>query len=181
MCKVLAENIHESVQTYLTDQPASLQLRKKLLPLERICEDMNRILSPQQQQNPATSEQAVLGSGSNQQSPAEVPTKVAGSSSPSVHQKPSADQDTKMKDAVTKSDARKESSESRTSGPEKGSSKSPCDVPASAVSHSPQTEPTYVPAGTGEDVEMEEKKNEADAAPDGSKQKSEPGVIVLDD
>ncbi|KAL6345794.1 hypothetical protein AAG906_017546 [Vitis piasezkii] len=182
MCKVLAENVHESVQSYLANQPASLQLRKKLLPLEAICEDINRILSPQLQ-NPATSEQTVLGS--NQQSLAEAPTSVAGSSSPSIQQqddqRPSAEQDTEMRDALTKSDPRKDSSQSTKSDSEKESSKSPCDVPTSADSHSPQVEPTCVPAGTGEDVEMEEKKNEADAAPDGSKHKSEPGIIILDD
>ena len=182
MCKVLAENVHESVQSYLANQPASLQLRKKLLPLEAICEDINRILSPQLQ-NPATSEQTVLGS--NQQSLAEAPTSVAGSSSPSIQQqddqRPSAEQDTEMRDALTKSDPRKDSSQSTKSDSEKESSKSPCDVPTSADSHSPQVEPTCVPAGTGEDVEMEEKKNEADAAPDGSKHKSAPGIIILDD
>ncbi|RVW53833.1 hypothetical protein CK203_088597 [Vitis vinifera] len=126
-----------------------------------------------------------LCSGSNQQSLAEAPTSVAGSSSPSIQQqddqRPSAEQDTEMRDALTKSDPRKDSSQSTKSDSEKESSKSPCDVPTSADSHSPQVEPTCVPAGTGEDVEMEEKKNEADAAPDGSKHKSEPGIIILDD
>lgn len=180
MCKILAETVHDSVQTYVTNQPASLQLRKKFLPLETICEDISRILSPQQQ-NPPTSEQAALGS--NQQSPAEAPTNVADSSSPSIHQKPIADQDTEMTDAITQSDARKESSRSTSPDLEKGSSKSPLDIPAPAESHLPDAgiEPASVPAGTGEDVEMEENKNEAEAAPDGSELKSKSGVIVLDD
>lgn len=186
MCKVLAENVHDSVQTYLANQPASLQLRQKLLPIQAICENISRILSPQQQK-PASSEETLIGS--NKQPLAEATTSVAGSNSPSIQpqdgQRPSAEQDTEMRDASTDSDPRKETIQSTKSDAEKFSSKSPCDVPTSADSHSPQVEPTCVPAATGEDVEMKEAENEAaataDAAPDKSKQKSDPGVIILDD
>ncbi|KAG6739227.1 hypothetical protein POTOM_056818 [Populus tomentosa] len=66
MCTVLEQNVHESIQISLTNQPASLKLRQDLQPLETIYEQINQFLSPSQQKS-STSEQATLGSSKHVQ------------------------------------------------------------------------------------------------------------------
>ncbi|KAI4376191.1 hypothetical protein MLD38_013981 [Melastoma candidum] len=65
MCKVLEENVQELIQTSAASNPASLKLRKNLLPLESILTDINGILSPEESNsgmlknpNGSTSQQA---------------------------------------------------------------------------------------------------------------------------
>ncbi|OIT02582.1 chd3-type chromatin-remodeling factor pickle, partial [Nicotiana attenuata] len=52
MCKVLSENGQDSFNTYVAGQPASLEMRKNLLPLEAFFQEMNRVLSSKHQ-NPS--------------------------------------------------------------------------------------------------------------------------------
>ncbi|KAM6561497.1 hypothetical protein CsatA_030736 [Cannabis sativa] len=48
MCKVVEETTTESVQGSLANKPASLNLEKNLAAIETLCNDVNRILSTQQ-------------------------------------------------------------------------------------------------------------------------------------
>lgn len=48
MCKVVGENKDSMVEN-LANEPAGFQERKKIIPLETICNGINRILSPVQQ------------------------------------------------------------------------------------------------------------------------------------
>lgn len=45
-CKVLEDNVQETVQTTIAEAPPSHKLRKNLSPLENVFENMNQILSP---------------------------------------------------------------------------------------------------------------------------------------
>ncbi|XP_030476827.2 CHD3-type chromatin-remodeling factor PICKLE isoform X2 [Syzygium oleosum] len=68
MCKVVQDNVHESVQTFYSDSPASHKLRKNLIPLENAFESITRILTPESG-DPPKSEDPVVSPG--QQSKAE--------------------------------------------------------------------------------------------------------------
>lgn len=68
MCKVVEDNVHESVQTFYSDSQASHKLRKNLIPLENAFESITRILTPESG-DPPKSEDSVVGPG--QQSKAE--------------------------------------------------------------------------------------------------------------
>lgn len=49
MCNVLEENVHDSVEAYLASRPVGFKLRKSLLPVESIYQDICQIFSPVQQ------------------------------------------------------------------------------------------------------------------------------------
>lgn len=49
MCNVLEENAYDSVEAYMASKPVGVNLRKNLLPVESICQDICQILSPVQQ------------------------------------------------------------------------------------------------------------------------------------
>ncbi|KAI6678741.1 hypothetical protein NL676_039537, partial [Syzygium grande] len=68
MCKVVQDNVHESVQTFYSDSPASHKLRKNLIPLENAFESITRILTPESG-DPPKSDDPMVGPG--QQSKAE--------------------------------------------------------------------------------------------------------------
>jgi len=53
MCKVVEENPMDLVQTSLAREPAELHVGKNFQPLETICKDINRILTPTQEQSAA--------------------------------------------------------------------------------------------------------------------------------
>ncbi|KAK8465456.1 hypothetical protein PHAVU_009G088700 [Phaseolus vulgaris] len=53
MCKVVEENPMDLVQTSLARNPAELHVGKNFPPLETICKDINRILTPTQEQSAA--------------------------------------------------------------------------------------------------------------------------------
>lgn len=180
MCKVLDENVHEAVKTSITSQPASVQLRANL-NLETISEDINRILS--QQQNPPL-EQPVPSA--DKQSQPENQNTIAEPSSPQT------EQDTHVPDAVvetetkntTESEATKDSNEKAEldADPTAEKSKASNNNPAVADVDSSPKEPTSSPGITGTDVDMEEAKNDADTKTDDEPtQKGDAGVIVLDD
>ncbi|KAG5225209.1 CHD3-type chromatin-remodeling factor PICKLE [Salix suchowensis] len=102
MCMVVEQNVHESVQISLTNQPASLKLRQDLQPLKTIHEQINQILSPSQQKTP-TSEQATLGSSKHVQAESQSEAEFH---SPSDQLKENDDnaaatEDVEMKDATT--------------------------------------------------------------------------------
>lgn len=164
MCKVVEENPQESVPTSSANQSVT----KNLLPLETICEDVNRILSPGQTK-PPTSEEPI--SNIRQQSQAESGVDVSITGSPSAHQDdhgPASTAETEMMDIVTESEPLKESCKLTDSDPDLD--------PAKAESEaSVDPSPPQVPEVTEDDVEMD------DAPSNGSAQKSEQGVIVLDD
>lgn len=176
MCKVVEENTQESVPTSSANQSAT----KNLLPLETISEDVNRILSPGQTK-PPTSEEPITNI--SQQSQAESGVDVSITASPSAHQDdhgPASIAETEMMDIETESEPLKESSKLTNSDPAKAESESPCDVEASMDPCPPQVpEGTNLPVITEVDVEMDERKD--DTPSNGSTQKSEQGVIVLDD
>ncbi|KAE8056294.1 hypothetical protein FH972_013079 [Carpinus fangiana] len=175
MCKVVEKNTQESVPT----SSANLSATEDLLPLETICEDVNRILSPGQTK-PPTSEEPI--SNISQQSQAESGVDVSITGSPSAHQDdhaPASMTETELMNIETESAPLKESSKLTNLDPAKGESESTCNVEASVDPLPPQVpEGANLPVIT-EDVEMDERKD--DSPSNGSTQKSEQGVIVLDD
>uniref|UniRef100_A0A5B7BD29 Putative CHD3-type chromatin-remodeling factor PICKLE n=1 Tax=Davidia involucrata TaxID=16924 RepID=A0A5B7BD29_DAVIN len=185
MCRVLTENVHDSMMAFLANKPAGFKLRKNLLPLEAIYEDINRILSPVHQNSPS-SEEGILNA--DQQSQVEISTDAAGSSSPSKPQaddkKSGAETATEMEVPTTEPGEQTERSKLTEVDPDKERSNLPCNVPA-ADSCAPQTEPICSVNGAVDDVEMEEKQHDADSNTDASTnesgEKPDPGVIVLDD
>ena len=181
MCKVVEDNPQESVLTSLANQSvASVNLSKNLVPLETICEDINRILSPGQA-NPPAPEQITVNT--QKQSQAEQ-IYVSGTRSPSTHQddhNPASMVETEMTDMVTESEPQREGSKLTESDPDpaKEKTESPLNVQASTDPCPPHAEGTSLTDITGDDVEMEERKD--GAASNGSTEKSEAGVIILDD
>lgn len=180
MCKVMEENPQESVPTSSVNQlVGSVNLSKNVLSLETICEEINRILSPGQA-NPSPSEQIILNS--EQHSQAEQ-INVSGTRSPSAHQddsNPTSMVKSEMMDMVSESKPQSESSKLRESDPDpaKEKSESSLNVQAPTDPSPPRVEGTSLPDVTGDDV-MDERKD--GAASNGSNEKSESGVIVLDD
>ncbi|XWS70486.1 hypothetical protein CRYUN_Cryun03dG0052200 [Craigia yunnanensis] len=196
MCKILEDNVHEAVQS-------SLHLKKNLHSLEEICGDISRILSPAQHHR--TSEQSVLGTTAPSQketqrtaaesvsSPNQLPALVTeiemDSPRESEPEKPAIIEEIDID--LTGSDPLKDSSkiEDSDSGPDpiKEGSKSPCNISASADSF--QIDTKCLSQTAGNDVMMEETGNEDNGKTDamasgidrGSTEKSEAGVIVLDD
>ncbi|XP_028054786.1 uncharacterized protein LOC114258979 [Camellia sinensis] len=115
-----------------------------------------------------------------------MPTEIAG---PNLLSTLQGDEHKSGPEATTvKSGPETECNNRSTTGPdfEKGKSNSPaCEVvPAAADSFPPQTEPICSTNGTGDDVEMKElcdADSSADEPTKESADKSDPGVIVLDD
>jgi chromodomain-helicase-DNA-binding protein 4 len=163
MCTVLEQNIHESIQISLTNQPASLKLRQDLQPLQTVYEQINQFLSPSQQKS-STSEQATLGSSKHVQ--AESQSSQADFHSPSDQLKENDDttaatEVVEMKDATTEP---KLQGTIALSNEElvKETSKSPSDSPPSACPVTPPKEPTCSPGTTEKDVGMVDMNNEND-------------------
>ncbi|CAL5429429.1 unnamed protein product [Camellia sinensis] len=179
MCKVLGQNANESMEAFLANKPAGFKLKKNLFPLETIYQDINRILSPVQQDSSSIEPQIQKAD-----SHSEMPTEIAG---PNLLSTLQGDEPKSGLEATTvKSGPETECSNRSTTGPdfEKGKSNSPaCEVvPAAADSFPPQTEPICSTNGTGDDVEMKElcdADSSADEPTEESADKSDPGVIVL--
>ncbi|CAL5362446.1 unnamed protein product [Camellia sinensis] len=147
MCKVLGQNANESMEAFLANKPAGFKLKKNLLPLETIYQDINRILSPVQQDSSSIEPQIQKAD-----SHSEMPTEIAG---PNLLSTLQGDEHKSGPEATTvKSGPETECSNRSTPGPdfEKGKSNSPaCEVvPAAADSFPPQTEPICSTNGTGE-------------------------------
>lgn len=170
MCKVVEENPQESVPTSSANQ----MVTKNLLPLETISEDVNRILSPGQTK-PPISEQPISNIRQQSQDESQVDVSITGS--PSAHQDdhgPASTAETEMMDIVTESEPLKESSKLTNSDPDLDPAKANSE--ASTDPWPPQVpEGTSLPVITEDDVEMD------DTPSNGSTEKSERGVIVLDD
>ncbi|CAL5324934.1 unnamed protein product [Camellia sinensis] len=175
--RVLGQNANESMEAFLANKPAGFKLKKNLLPLETIYQDINRILSPVQQDSSSIEPQI-----QKEDSHAEMPTEIAG---PNLLSTLQGDEHKSGPEATTvKSGPETECSNRSTTGPdfEKGKSNSPaCEVvPAAADSFPPQTEPICSTNGTGDDVEMKElcdADSSADEPTEESADKSDPGVI----
>lgn len=160
----MEENVHDSLQSSLTNQPASLKLRQNLHQLETICEQINQILSPLLHKSP-TSGQSMPDS--NLQAQAESQSNLAEGHSSSIQEngkKSSAVDDVEMKDSITVSKLKKESIALTDQELVKEMDKSPCDVPASVDPCAPQKEPICSSRITKIDLEMEEMKNDTDSA-----------------
>lgn len=183
MCKVVEVNPQESVPTSLANQSvSSINMGQNLFPLETISKDINRILSPVRTNLPIK-EQPILNT--KQQSHAESKINISISGSPTAHQDdhhPASMVETEMTDVVTESEPPKESSKLTESDPNadpaKAKKETPHNVQASMDPCSPGVEGTSLPNITCDDVEMNDKKNDAVS---GSTEKPGPGVIVLDD
>ncbi|CAL5351788.1 unnamed protein product [Camellia sinensis] len=177
--RVLGQNANESMEAFLANKPAGFKLKKNLLPLETIYQDINRILSPVQQDSSSIEPQI-----QKEDSHAEMPTEIAG---PNLLSTLQGDEHKSGPEATTvKSGPETECSNRSTTGPdfEKGKSNSPaCEVvPAAADSFPPQTEPICSTNGTGDDVEMKElcdADSSADEPTEESADKSDPGVILI--
>ncbi|KAI8547605.1 hypothetical protein RHMOL_Rhmol07G0208400 [Rhododendron molle] len=173
ICKVLKENTDESVEAYLANKPAGFQLRKNLLPLETIYEDINRILSPVQQHS-SSSEHDTL----NADIQTAIPVKLEGPGAPSTVQlvddcKSGPEATTEGKVPILEPSSKKESNRAEQDLKKDGSS-SPRDVPAADSS-----------TRTSGDVQMEEKQRcEADCSrtpAEENTEKSDPAVVILGD
>lgn len=162
------------MEAYFAKNPAGFQLRKNLLPLETIYEDMNRILSPVQQHS-SSSEHNTL----NADIKTAIPAKLVGPGAPSAVQvvndcTSGSVATTEGKVLILEPSPKKESNRAE-QDLEKDRSSSPHDVPAVDSS-----------TRTGGDVRMEEKQNcEADSSRNApveeSTEKSDPGVVILED
>lgn len=178
MCKIVEETTHESVQTSSANQPANLNLRKNLLPIENICEDINRILSSPLE-NPPTSAQLVVTTDQSQVEPkanAAAPESLQDDCKPAA-----AVEEVRLKELARESEPNKETSKSKDLGTDQVKEKSDgssCKVPAPAQPCPPQTGPSSLPKRTENDVEIEERKSEI--VGNGSTEKTKKGVIVLD-
>ncbi|CAL5353401.1 unnamed protein product [Camellia sinensis] len=175
MCKVLGQNANESMEAFLANKPAGFKLKNNLLPLETIYQDINRILSPVQQDSSSIEPQIQKAD-----SHSEMPTEIAG---PNLLSTLQGDEHKSGPEATTvKSGPETECSNRSTTGTdfEKGKSNSPaCEVvPAAADSFPPQTEPICSTNGTGDDVEMKElcdADSSADEPTEERADKSDPG------
>lgn len=136
MCKVVGEN-KDSMEENLANEPAGFQERKNFIPLETICNGINRILSPVQQNCSSSQERKP-----NEDSQLEEPNKIAGND-----QTPCPEATTDFK-VPTESGYRTDS----------------CP---------PRSEPPSSPTnGAGDDLEMEEKQEDAYSSADGSTDES---------
>ncbi|KAI4337260.1 hypothetical protein L6164_015699 [Bauhinia variegata] len=132
MCKIIEENAMESDQTALAREPAEVKMLNNLLPLETISKDINRILTPTQQNSENKSEAVTHGD-------------VGGSTFSSIPQddsKPDNTVDDKSKDVVIESEVKRESS--------------------SHDHQEQINEIPTIPETKGSDVEMVEAKNDAE-------------------
>ncbi|KAG5562931.1 hypothetical protein RHGRI_005610 [Rhododendron griersonianum] len=135
--KVVGEN-KDSMEENLANEPAGFQERKNFIPLETICNGINRILSPVQQNCSGSQERKP-----NEDSQLEEPNKIAGDD-----QTPCPEATTDFKVPTTESGYRTDS----------------CP---------PRSEPPSSPTnGAGDDLEMEEKQEDAYSSADGSTDES---------
>ncbi|KAJ4952799.1 hypothetical protein NE237_029631 [Protea cynaroides] len=170
ICRVLSDNVNESIPAYTGEKSAGFRLRKNLLPLEALYEDVHRILAPWHQ-SPVTSEK--LNENANISIQPEVQSNVSKSSASSTKErddcKPSTVLEPQPKDSVAEQLLAHINSERESSRP-------PHTIPTSGDTIAPPRESTFTPKRTG-DVEMTVRKD-ADVKPNG---KSDDGVIILDD
>lgn len=87
ICRVVEDNAQEAVQAAVTDAPPSHKLRKNLLPLEHIFEDVNRILTPSQRETPTSGKPESTSSPSP---PSSSLAHAAGSADASAAEPPAA-------------------------------------------------------------------------------------------
>ncbi|KAJ7966246.1 CHD3-type chromatin-remodeling factor PICKLE [Quillaja saponaria] len=161
MCKVV-ESAHESVQACSANETVGVNWRKNLLPLETFCGDINRILTLPQETTRDEAQQKHLTS--ERKSEAQSQIGVVGSSSPSIPRDDCAVGDNDMKNVMMESEPEKESIQCATHS----------SVPASPSLVSLRTEPSSLA-----DVDVDGSNKNANS--NRSTEKSEPGVIVLDD
>ena len=168
MCKIVEDTTPESVQASLVTQRASLNSEKDPASMEKICRDVNRILSSPGK-NPTSAEPMEVP---DEQSKAE-PTinAVPPKSPPSLQDDPkpaaaaAAVAEVEMLELVTESEPPNETSKPVASKLEPEKDKSGSLLSAEGPLKN--------------DVVMEEGKN--DGVGSGSTEKSKEGVIVLDD
>lgn len=154
----------------MAKKPAGFQLRKNLLPLETIYEDINRILSPVQQHSSSPEHNTL-----NADIQTAIPAKLVGPGAPSTVQlvddcKSGPEATTEGKVPILEPSSKKESYRAE-QDLKKDRSSSPCDVPAADSS-----------TRTGGDVRMEEKQHcEADCSRNAPAEENTPGVVILED
>lgn len=184
MCKVVDENCRELVHAPIGSHHAASDLKNNLLPLEKIIEDVDRILSPQP--NP-TKEQSTSDSV-RQPAVVDSPSTDVGLKSSLTNQNPDsekADVATNMEvDPSTESESQKESNKSMqidldliTEEPEPSASH----VPASEDPNPNQPESASLPERSRVDEMEVEGSKEIGAAEEHSIEGPKAGVIVLDD
>lgn len=180
MCKVVEDNVHESVQTFYSDSPASHKLRKNLIPLENAFESITRILTPESG-DPPKSEDPVVGPG--QQSKAESSKTTSASLTQENGSASAAVADTEMQELNEDTST----TESRLALARENCTREeyvpPDDAAAGEDANLPGIEPSSSAVTKDDDVEMKEQ-NVPDEAenpePNGDGGTSEP-VIVSDD
>lgn len=189
---MVEETTQELVQTSLTNQTASLDVRKNCLAMETICENINRILSPANESSQASkAQQPPDPPSTDQQSKDNIVAAPEAQSSPQAQHdssKPvvSASELGSKEDSATElkpdEEIRKTTEKTGTvtdQVKETSSGGSPCNV----VVPPPEDPcpPQAVKKRSGSDVVVEERNNDPPAGNNGSTDKSKEGVIVLDD
>ena len=175
MCKIVEDTTPGSVQASLVNQRASLNSEKDPASMEKICKDVNRVLSSPGK-NPTSADEPM--EVPDEQSKAEPKINaVPPKSPPSLQDDPkpaaaaAAVAEVEMLELVTESEPPNETSKPVASKLEPEKEKSGSLLSAEGPLNSPE--------GTKNDVVMEEGKN--DGVGSGSTEKSKEGVIVLDD
>lgn len=188
---MVEETTQELVQTSLTSQTASLDVRKNCLAIETICENINRILSPANESSQASkAQQPPDPPSTDQQSKDNIVAAPESQSSPQAQHdssKPvvSASELGSKVDSATElkpDEIRKTTEKTGTvtdQVKETSSGGSPCNVVVP-----PPEDPCpsqAVKKRSDSDVIVEERNNDPPAVNNGSTDKSKEGVIVLDD
>ncbi|XP_061365248.1 CHD3-type chromatin-remodeling factor PICKLE isoform X2 [Gastrolobium bilobum] len=158
MCKIVEENPVDLVRTSLAREPAEFNAVKNLPLLETICEDINRILKPTQEEQPIA-EMPILNSDIKSEDISH--DEVLGSKSlpnPQDDCKHDNSADNESKDMVIECEPNKES----------------CSSLVNEKNETPS-----LPVKKESDTETDESKNDAEL--NENTQKSDAGVIVLDD
>lgn len=158
MCNVLEENVHDSVEAYLASKPVGFKLRKSLLPVESIYQDICQILSPVQQNSSGV-----------------------GHSSSST---PKRDDNIDGAEVATGTKVPAEAQTGNSESAEPAHIKDePCDIQTTGLS-SPEAKPASMNYA-GDDVKMEEVQYDANsgivAPPSENTERPDLSVIVLDD
>ena len=154
MCKVVEENPVDLVRTSLAREPAEVNVAKNFPALETICENINRILTPTQQDQTAA-EKSTLNTANK--SEATSPGEALGTPIPQDDCKPDNSVDNDSKDMEIELEPEKESCTNL----ERENNQTPS-----------------LPEKKESDTEMDETKNDE---LNENTQKSDAGVIVLDD
>lgn len=124
MCKVVKQNPVDLVQTSLAREQAEGNVVNNFPPLETICDDINRLLTPIQQDQ-ASAEMTVLNSDNKSEA---TISHLEGLPTPQDHCKPDNSADNESKYMVMESEPEKESGSLNEEDTEMGETKNDAEL-----------------------------------------------------